>query len=506
MTRQLLSDFGAPEGQERPLRRVPDGLARHGVAGPRGQVPNGGRYGRMLPSRRLRRGEPIPPEPDPHAWDEPGLDQLATALATIAGQSTDNFDIPAGYTYFGQFVDHDSTFDPTSRLRRANDPAALVDFRTPALDLDSLYGSGPMDQPYMYDWDASPAGVKLLVGGGRAEDGLAAVDLPRNAQGRALIGDPRNDENLIVAQLHLLMIRFHNALVETLADRIADPAKLFERAQQLVRWHYQWIVMEDFLPRIVGQETAGQVYRRVAGRRPSITRRFFRCRRRPYMPVEFSGAAYRFGHSMIRDDYTINDVTPNAPLMQPRTGDNGRRLEGNRPLPSDLVIEFKHFLPTVAGLRPQSSKMIDPSLAQALFALPPDEARLVRLNLWRGHALRLPSGQVVARRLGVPPLSDDQLRKALPPLPDGLESKVLRDTPLWLYVLAEAQQTAGGHHLGPAGGRIVAEVLAGMLAADPSSYVSREEAWIPDFADDHGEFTLARLVQWVEAHELERRG
>src|SRR5699024_10713086 len=145
------------------------------------------------------------------------------------------------------------------------------------------------DQPYLYDWDASPAGVKLLLG---------ACDLPRNAQGRALIGDPRNDENLIVSQLQQLMIRFHNKVVDELAGGFDDPAALFEEAQRRVRWHYQWIVAEDFMPRLSGYK------------RQELTRRLYRPGKRPFMPVEFSGAAYRFGHSMVREDYKLNDATP----------------------------------------------------------------------------------------------------------------------------------------------------------------------------------------------------
>ncbi len=486
MSRVLLSHLGPPHGKG-PKRRATDGLARHGVAGPVGQVANGARYGRMLP----------PPRPRHQVWDHAGLEELANALAALGGKSTDNFGVPSGYTYFGQFVDHDLTFDPTSRLRRDNDPDALVDYRSPALDLDSLYGSGPMDQPYMYDWKAEPAGLKLLLGGGRAEDGLAATDLPRNAQGRALIGDPRNDENLIVSQLQQLMLRFHNKVVDDLAGSFDDGAELFEEAQRRVRWHYQWVVIEDFMPLIAGADLAGEVYKRATGKRPEITRRFYTCTERPFMPVEFSGAAYRFGHSMIRDDYKINDATPNAPLMVARPGDNGRRLEGNRPLPRDLVIEWKHFLPTT-GMRPQASKLIDPSLATALLALPPDAALLPRLNLLRGHALRLPSGQSAAARIGVAPLTGEELLSTLPELSPALKDKVQRDTPLWLYVLAEAQVRArGGRHLGPVGGCIVAEVLAGMLAADPSSFVNSERAWTPEYANADGSFTLTDLVRFV---------
>jgi Animal haem peroxidase len=455
---------GSPSG-EGPKRRLEGGLARHGIAGPVGQVPNGGRYGRMFP------------ELEPSAWDVAELEELAKALTTL-GPSTDNFSIPSGYTYFGQFVDHDSTFDPTSRLRRKNDPEALADYRSPALDLDSLYGSGPMDQPYMYDWEQAPEGVKLLLG---------ACDLPRNVQGRALIGDPRNDENLVVSQLHQLMIRFHNRVVDELAGSFDDDAKLFGEAQRRVRWHYQWIVIEDFMPRIAGTEAAGAVYTR-----PAITLRFYHPGERPFMPVEFAGAAYRFGHSMVRDDYKLNDATPNVPLFEPRPGDDGRRLEGNRPLPRELVIEWKHFLPTT-DKRPQASKLIDPSLTTALCTLPPDAAVLPLLNLLRGHALQLPSGQSVAARIGVAPLTGAELLPVLPALSPALADKVQRDTPLWLYVLAEAKVRAnGGRSLGPVGGLIVAEVLAGMLAADPSSFVHAEPAWTPRYAT-----TLTELVGFV---------
>jgi hypothetical protein len=341
-----------------------------------------------------------------------------------------------------------------------------------------------MDQPYMYDWKASPEGVKLLLGD---------CDLPRNSQGRALIGDPRNDENLIVSQVQQLMLRFHNKVVDELAGSFDDSAKLFEEAQRRVRWHYQWIVIEDFLPRIAGTEAARAVYKR-----PEITCTYYTCTvENRFMPVEFSGAAYRFGHSMVRDDYKLNDATPNVPLFVARPGDDDRRLEGNRPLPRALVIEWKHFLPTT-DMRPQASKLIDPSLSSALYTLPPDAALLPRLNLLRGHALRLPSGQSVAARIGVAPLTGEELLSTLPELSPALKDKVQRDTPLWLYVLAEAKLRADdGKHLGPVGGCIVAEVLAGMLAADPSSFVNAKEPWTPEYANGDGSFTLTDLVRFA---------
>src|SRR3954469_23316898 len=149
--------------------------------------------------------------------------------------------LPAGYTYFGQFVDHDITFDPVSSLTRQNDPDALTDFRTPRFDLDSLYGRGPSDQPYLY----KPDGVSLALAPG-------GIDLQRNGDGRALIGDPRNDENLIVSQLQVAFINFHNAIVTRERSPKEKSSELLRRAQQIVRWHYQWIVIHDFLPRITG--------------------------------------------------------------------------------------------------------------------------------------------------------------------------------------------------------------------------------------------------------------
>jgi len=239
--------------------------------------------------------------------------------------------------------------------------------------------------------------------------------------------------------------------------------------------------LQDFLPRIVGPETAEI--------RPSI----YRPGTRPYMPVEFSGAAYRFGHSMVREDYKLNDRTPNAPLFKARPGDQGRRLEGNRRLPRELVIEWKHFLPITTITRPQASKLIDPSLASALLALPPDKAMLPRLNLLRGHALQLPSGQSAAARIGVAPLTGAELLEALPTVSGAVADKVQRDTPLWLYVLAEAKKRSNdGNHLGPVGGRIVAEVLAGMLKADPSSFVNAKQPWKPKYAS-----TLTELAAFV---------
>jgi hypothetical protein len=424
---------------------------------------------------------------------EPDTSQaLAEAMTRRAGRSNDNLRIPAGYTYFGQFVVHDVTFDPTSTLQRVNHPETLVDFRTPRLDLDSLYGSGPMDQPFLYDWTWPPhPGVKLLVGANPEGTEFAAEDLPRNRHGRALIGDARNDENLIISQLHLLFIRFHNKVVDVLLEEDQDigPTVLFERAQQTVRWHYQWIVMNDFLTRIVSDDVASVQPEHVAWQE----------RESPFMPVEFSAAAFRFGHSMVREDYKLNDGHPNVPILGPRIP-FGPDLRGFRRVPAGLEIEWKHFFKIAADTVPQRSKRIDPSLARPLAKLPPDDASLAYLNLRRGRALGLPAGGDVAECLRVDPLSEDQLLEPLPDQIDEATRRAVRDaTPLWYYVLCEAMFLGGGGlRLGPVGGWIVFEVLVGLLRTDPQSYSSKSSEWPLDLRRTDGGFTMADLVRFTQ--------
>src|SRR5216117_2954418 len=198
-----------------------------------------GRFGRMF-----RNLPPLlPDDKDLEALARQMVEPEPTGEEDTAG---DNPDIPAGFTYFGQFVDHDLTFDPTSQLERDNDPNGLVDFRTPRFDLDSVYGRGPDDEPFMYE----PDGRHFQLGDPMTQGGVRAgtFDLPR-FRGRALIGDKRNDENVIISQLHGIFLRFHNAVAAL------NPAAGFAEVQRLVRWHYQWVVLHDFLPRVVGMRT-----------------------------------------------------------------------------------------------------------------------------------------------------------------------------------------------------------------------------------------------------------
>jgi hypothetical protein len=418
--------------------------------------------------------------------------------------ASDNTSIPAGFTYLGQFIDHDITFDPVSKLEERYDPAALVNFRTPRFDLDSVYGCGSDDQPFLYDWESDPPGVKLLVGGKAADlvpkdadPPPASEDLPRNRQGKALIGDARNDENVIILQLHLLFIKFHNAVVEHLhrGRENLSGRGLFERAQQLVRWHYQWIVVHEFLPKVVGEAMANAVLVPARDRgAPAVRLEYFKWKREPFIPVEFSGAAFRFGHSMVRPDYGLKRLPTRGaagglPLFPALTEPTY--------LPQHLVIDWERFFEINENAPPQDSQLINSRVAAPLFSVPKDGKVLPRLNLRRGRSLELPSGPRVAGRMGKRPLDEEELRlDKLGPRATKTRNELLRSTPLWYYILREADARGkGGRHLGPVGGRIVAEVLVGLLQGDPSSYLRQKPAWRPRAFDTGGTFGMADLVR-----------
>lgn len=255
-------------------------------------------------------------------------------------------------------------------------PDGLVDFRTPRFDLDSLYGRGPAQSPYLYEWlDSDFRGVKLLAGRNPFTDPvdgeeLDPQDLPRNEQGRALIGDPRNDENIIVGQLQLAFIKFHDRLVDRVKSKLRlSGAALFEETRRLVTWHYQWVVVHDFLRRIAGADVVDEILRTDAAGNPSVALKFFSWQKRPFMPVEFSVAAYRFAHSMVRPDYDLKDGHRRADLRrqgQAAAPGSPQRL----PAPAEPVdIDWSRFV-SIEGSGPQPSRRIDIRLAPPLMKLP----------------------------------------------------------------------------------------------------------------------------------------
>ena len=385
--------------------------------------------------------------------------------------------MPAGFTYLGQFIDHDITFDPTPMPDARLDPARARQLPHPPLR--------PRQRLRLRSRDAAVPvrlegpGVAGREAARRAQRGRPWIrgparghDLPRNQQGRALIGDFRNDENVIVAQLHLLFLRFHNAVV----DRVRD----FEEAQRIVRWHYQWIVVYEFLPKIVGQAMADRVLAPVAaGKAPSVHREYFTWEHEPFIPVEFSGAAYRFGHSMVRDRYGIKRLAEGAP-----PGVTGSAL--SRPRRFHLAArEPRHRLGSLlraAGLtvRPSPSFHIDTGIAEPLFGLPDGGKPLPRRNLTRGSRLGLPSGQEVACAMGEAALPDGgAAARRRGRGREARECAAATRPRSGTTSSARRRTLRRGRHLGPVGGRIVAEVLVGLLEGDPGSFLSQEPTWRP---------------------------
>ena len=293
-----------------------------------------GRFGRMFPDL-------------PHATFGADVKENLKNLALLGEQMSASFDppkdgkddeesgIPALYTYLGQFMDHDITFDPASSLQKQDDPNALTDFRSPAFDLDNVYGRGPDDQPFLYNGDSS-----FLLGDPLTLGDLAATDLPRNCAParRALIGDPRNDENSIVSQLQGLFHRFHN---RTLKDQ---PNSKFEEIQKLVRFHYQYVILNDFLPRVIHSSVIADL--KSNGKYDKNKLKFFHIKNRAFMPVEFSVACYRLGHSMIRPGYRLNDavllpIFPVPPATAPGLSEG---LTGFRAMIKNWGIDWGRFI------------------------------------------------------------------------------------------------------------------------------------------------------------------
>ncbi|HZB59725.1 MAG TPA: peroxidase family protein [Actinomycetota bacterium] len=304
------------------------------------------------------------------------IDELARRMREQGGD-LDHPDLPAGYTYFGQLVDHDLSFDPVSSLQLGNDPAEVEDFRTPRFDLDMLYGGGPLDMPYLYAQDGRSRGELLLLGDSRAQfgPGLATEDLPRNADGRALIGDPRNDENAILAQLHLAFLKLHNRVVDDLragrhrAHWAGQEGELFREAQRIVRWHYQWVVAKDFLPRVL---PPGLLEALLAPAPDRPGRRPLAFDGAPFMPAEFAVAAYRFGHTLVRPSYQVNARAPKVRLFAAGPDPlDPTHLGGFRPLPARLVVDWSRFLDLSPADPPQPARRLDTRLAAPLTSLPP---------------------------------------------------------------------------------------------------------------------------------------
>jgi hypothetical protein len=350
-------------------------------------------------------------------------------------------------------VAHDITAD-RSTLRAHVTTEELHNVRSPRLNLETLYGDGPISNPFLVRADDS---AKFLLGA----DG---ADLQRNSEGVAIIGDPRNDSHGLISQLHLAMQRAHNAFVDEAREGGTKTAELFEEAAKQLRWHYQWIILNEFLPAVVGEELADQVRREGP--------KYFHPGRDGFIPVEFAHAAYRYGHSQIRHRYRLNSGSDAVALFP--------ELLGFRAVPRERRVDWKLFFDSEDAAPAQRSKKIDGKLVRSLIQLPlavsgecefEEYSSLAVRDLQRGQELGLPSGEEVARHMGVAPISVAQVGVT--------ELGWTRETPLWYYIQREADVCTGGQHLGPVGGRIVADVLVGLIDGDATSYRKNRGEWRP---------------------------
>jgi hypothetical protein len=422
--------------------------------------------------------------------------------------------VPAGFTYLGQFVDHDLTFDKTNVMLGQNvSPAQLLQARSPSLDLDSLYGAGPQDPESAKFYSD---GVHLKVGD-TDDPGFKGFDLPRAGVGstnaakrEALIPDRRNDENLAVAQTHLMFIRFHNRVVDTLPAALT-PAQKFAQARELVVKHYQWMIRHDFLPRLVKKRPLDEV-----GAAPTDV---------PTMPVEFSVAGYRLGHSMIRGAYNWNTNFPNhqgtLDLLFTFSGTSGN-LGNNLVLLAIWIADFRRLYDFGEAGRadltvPESefnramridTKLVHPlqTLRQKTVGPPPtpdtDPRRnLAFRNLTRAQMVKLGTGQqmlrflknkgIVMRGLTKAQIRDGNNGAVLDNLTAAQSDAFLRNTPLWFYALREAELNAG--KLRGVGGRIVAETFHRAMEGSEFSIV-RDPAFRPSFGPNNTTFRMVDLI------------
>jgi Animal haem peroxidase len=459
------------------------------------------------------------------ARDELGDGDEAAAMALIvdpalSANNPNNLAQTAGTTFIGQFIDHDLTFDQTSALGRETEPADSLNTRNPRFDLDSVYGDGPLANPELYEpvsRRSRERPTKL-----RIESGGLFEDVPRNQDGSAIIADPRNDENMVISGLQAAFILFHNNAVDLVKhkDRGASSEEVYEKANQLTRWHYQWIVLHEILPLFIGQAAVDHIL--------NNGRKFYRPEK-PQIPVEFQGAAYRMGHTLVRPSYRANLAGDNdGTAFFGMVFDPSGELPQNQADPPDLrggararrrfigwqtFFDFGPAFTDAPGnpnpaIRP--NKRVDATISTPLFHLPigaiaggvpGDIISLPQRNLLRGVTWSLPSGQSIARTIGAPVLdgNNDPVLRLLRDYDTHREKLNLDDsTPLWFYVLNEGLRLGNeGRHLGPVGGRIVGEVFIGLLQLDRDSYLNAETRWKPTIPQRNGRTEGFRMIDFL---------
>lgn len=446
---------------------------------------------------------------------EAALAQLGQAMVDEGNSDVGNSELPGGFTYLGQFIDHDISRDESQGFpAEASTPEQLENFRSPHLDLDSVYGEGPEKSGHLYEADKIHLKIGQTTESGPGFPSMPN-DLPR-VNGLATIGDHRNDENLAVAQTHLAFLKFHNKVADQAQG--GSPAERFQNVRKTVTQHYQSIVWHHFVPWIVDQA----VYQDICAN----GRKFYipgglKAGEKLCMPIEFSVAAYRFGHSLVRNVYEWNRVFNSNPGSLAKgtleflfkfshlSGDIGRP-SGTATVPTNWIIDWTRFYdfsdnPGVSN-HPQSNKTrkIDTQLAMKLgdlneFATQTEEAlkSLAVRNLLRGQLVGLPTGQEVAAKMGVTPLSQAEIL-AGPHATELQEGNLHINTPLWYYILRESQVQHDGLRLGHIGSRIVAETFHGLIENSKYS-ILKEQLWEPSLHPQNAKFyTMSDMLTFVD--------
>lgn len=414
--------------------------------------------------------------------------------------------IPAVMTYLGQFIDHDLTArtdrekvdgglsisDGQGEPKPGLKPVApdevvgqVFNARRPQFDLDSLYGDGPsliaaINNPGLITTASDQFYKDLRLKVAFESDGY--LDLPRHREGsevnKAIIGDERNDENLNVSQLHAALLRFNNVVFESTHGSSAQSR--YSQTRRLVRWVYQYIVINEYLPAVCDPSIVEDVllngprFFNPAANNGSV-----------FMPLEFSVAGFRFAHSMIRPFYKVNDhVTMNIEdILEPARNRGANTLVGNdHRLKPEFVVSWRNYVDLTADVfgGPQMARLIDPRLALGLNELNFKQveigkmmAMLAQRNLLRGYLFSIPTGQAVAEQMGIVPMTAEQVTGTDPKIAKAItEGGFATRTPLWYYVLREAVVHKGGQTLGAVGSRLVAEVIIGLMKSDPNSYLN----------------------------------
>ena len=431
-------------------------------------------------------------------------------LFSSNGVDDDNPNIPAAYTYFGQFLSHDLSFDPTSIGERKTDPAMEWNFRSAAFDLDMIYGGGIFMSPHLYEKD-----IPVFIMGKSSSSSPPFQDfwdLQRNIQGSPIIPDNRNNDNVMVSQLHVALQLLHNRFVHAfMQDNNYTPAQIFTGARHETIRHYQWVILHDYLPTLICPKVYASVLKNKArtystSRLPrwkkllsfffinnpvfdkrEWVRSIFHTRDHPYIPVEFSAAAFRFGHSQVASTYQFNQDTFGAIMPDP---------DQKKPV---FFVDWSLFFN-----KQNLSHQINTNFSSAFereVNIHGEGFKLAALDFLRGWKLNLPSGQDVARKMGVRELSKSDWKKLDAQFKEfpykKLQQHFQQHTPLWYYILAEAQSQAEGMRLGPLGSHLVAETIIGILYADPTSFLNIEPDWKPDKVKtgQSEEFTLEDLLE-----------